>query len=290
MDDVNEQSVAKLNKVLSRKHTIAILEQLSKGLKVNINTLKELGTERRTLYYILKELRENGLVIKKGNQYTLSILGFFVYNAENELIKWLENKNEIKLLNEYMNNSEMFKVTNALLKSLENIIGISKFEPVRIYTDWYSLVESLIGAIKTAKESIDMASRYIDASVLRAMLEAAKRGVTIKLITDSTFSAIRAKYYLALVSNEENKVIVKQLFTLKNVSVKTTHVPYSFIIIDQDQIGIEIPEVSDEKSFLLGLQLKSPTIAEKMSVMMKKIYANAVQDSVIYTMLQEVNS
>ncbi|MGC8661446.1 MAG: phospholipase D-like domain-containing protein [Nitrososphaeria archaeon] len=288
MEKVDSSLVIRLNRILSSEYSIALLEELSRGLKVDDETIKKLGIERRTIYYILKEFRENGLVIKKGNRYMLSLLGFFVYNVENELTRWLKNRNEITLLNEYIGNSETFKVTNTLLKSLENIIGISKFEPVKVYTEWYSLVESLMARISTAEESVELASRYIDSNVLKAMLDAARRGIAIRMITDSAYSAARAKYYLALISNEENKAIAKQLFTLKNVSVKTTNVPYSFIIVDQEDVGIEIPDIFGEKNFLLGIQFKSPVIAEKVSTIMEKMYENAKQDSIIYALLQEV--
>lgn len=288
MEKVDSSLVIRLNRILSSEYSIAILEELSRGLKVDNETLKKLGIERRTIYYILKEFRENGLVIKKGNRYTLSLLGFFVYNVENELTRWLKNRNEIMLLNEYIGNSDTFKVTNTLLKSLENIIGISKFEPVKVYTEWYNLVESLMARISTAEESVELASRYIDSNILKALLDAARRGIVIRMVTDNAYSAARAKYYLALISNEENKAIAKQLFTLKNVSVKTTNVPYSFIIVDKEDVGIEIPDIFGEKNFLLGIQFKSPVIAEKVSAIMEKMYDNAKQDSIIYALLQEV--
>ena len=277
----------KLNRILSTEHSIILLEELSQGLRVDNEILKKLGIERRTLYYILKEFRENGLIIKKGNKYSLSLLGFFVYNVENELMRWLKNKDEVKLLNEYIDSSETFKVTNALLKSLENIVGISKFEPVRVYTEWYSLIESLTERIKVAKESVKLASRYIDSNVLRALLEAAKRGVSVKMITDRTDTTSRAKYYLALISNEENKTVAKQLFTLRNVSAKTANVPYSFIIVDEEDVGIEIPDIFGEKRFLLGMQFKSPIIAERMSSILENMYERAEQDRIIHTLIQE---
>ncbi|MGC8557647.1 MAG: phospholipase D-like domain-containing protein [Nitrososphaeria archaeon] len=279
--------IVKLNRILSTEHSIILLEELSQGLRVDNEILKKLGIERRTLYYILKEFRENGLIIKKGNRYSLSLLGFFVYNVENELMRWLKNKDEVKLLNEYIDSSETFKVTNALLKSLENIVGISKFEPVRVYTEWYSLIESLTERIKVAKESVKLASRYIDSNVLRALLEAAKRGVSVKMITDRTDTTSRAKYYLALISNEENKTVAKQLFTLRNVSAKTANVPYSFIIVDEEDVGIEIPDIFGEKSFLLGMQFKSPIIAERMSSILENMYERAEQDRIIHTLIQE---
>jgi len=279
--------IVKLNRILSTEHSIILLEELSQGLRVDNEILKKLGIERRTLYYILKEFRENGLIIKKGNKYSLSLLGFFVYNVENELMRWLKNKDEVKLLNEYIDSSETFKVTNALLKSLENIVGISKFEPVRVYTEWYSLIESLTERIKVAKESVKLASRYIDSNVLRALLEAAKRGVSVKMITDRTDTTSRAKYYLALISNEENKTVAKQLFTLRNVSAKTANVPYSFIIVDEEDVGIEIPDIFGEKRFLLGMQFKSPIIAERMSSILENMYERAEQDRIIHTLIQE---
>jgi predicted transcriptional regulator len=288
LDKVDSSLITKLNRILSTEHSITLLEELSQGLKVDNEVLKKLGIERRTLYYILKEFRENGLIIKKGNRYSLSLLGFFVYNVENELMRWLKNKDEVKLLNEYIDSSETFKVTNALLKSLENIVGISKFEPVRVYTEWYSLIESLTERIKVAKESVKLASRYIDSNVLRALLEAARRGVSVKMITDKTDTTSRAKYYLALISNEENKTVAKQLFTLRNVSAKTANVPYSFIIVDEEDVGIEIPDIFGEKSFLLGMQFKSPIIAERMSSILENMYERAEQDRIIHTLIQEV--
>jgi len=288
LNKVNSSLIIRLNRILSSEYSITLLEELSQGLKVDNEILKKLGIERRTLYYILKEFRENGLIIKKGNRYSLSLLGFFVYNVENELMRWLKNKDEVKLLNEYIDSSETFKVTNALLKSLENIIGISKFEPVRVYTEWYSLIESLTERIKVAKESVKLASRYIDSNVLKALLEAAKRGVSVKMITDRTDTTSRAKYYLALISNEENKTVAKQLFTLRNVSAKTANVPYSFIIVDEEDVGIEIPDIFGEKSFLLGMQFKSPIIAERMSSILENMYERAEQDRIIHTLIQEV--
>lgn len=288
LDKVDSSLIIRLNRILSTEHSVTLLEELSQGLKVDNELLKKLGIERRTLYYILKEFRENGLIIKKGNRFSLSLLGFFVYNVENELMRWLKNKDEVKLLNEYIDSSESFKVTNALLKSLENIVGISKFEPVRVYTEWYSLIESLTERIKAAKESVKLASRYIDSNVLRALLEAAKRGVGIKMITDRADTTSRAKYYLALISNEENKTVAKQLFTLRNVSAKTANVPYSFIIVDEEDVGIEIPGIFGEKSFLLGMQFKSPIIAERMSLILENMYERAEQDRIIQTLLQEV--
>jgi len=288
LDKVDSSLIIRLNRILSSEYSITLLEELSQGLKVDNEILKKLGIERRTLYYILKEFRENGLIIKKGNRYSLSLLGFFVYNVENELMRWLKNKDEVKLLNEYIDSSETFKVTNALLKSLENIIGISKFEPVRVYTEWYSLIESLTERIKVAKESVKLASRYIDSNVLKALLEAAKRGVSVKMITDRTDTTSRAKYYLALISNEENKTVAKQLFTLRNVSAKTANVPYSFIIVDEEDVGIEIPDIFGEKSFLLGMQFKSPIIAERMSSILENMYERAEQDRIIHTLIQEV--
>lgn len=288
LNKVDSSLIIRLNRILSSEYSITLLEELSQGLKVDNEILKKLGIERRTLYYILKEFRENGLIIKKGNRYSLSLLGFFVYNVENELMRWLKNKDEVKLLNEYIDSSETFKVTNALLKSLENIIGISKFEPVRVYTEWYSLIESLTERIKVAKESVKLASRYIDSNVLKALLEAAKRGVSVKMITDRTDTTSRAKYYLALISNEENKTVAKQLFTLRNVSAKTANVPYSFIIVDEEDVGIEIPDIFGEKSFLLGMQFKSPIIAERMSSILENMYERAEQDRIIHTLIQEV--
>ena len=288
LNKVDSSLIIRLNRILSSEYSITLLEELSQGLKVDNEILKKLGIERRTLYYILKEFRENGLIIKKGNRYSLSLLGFFVYNVENELMRWLKNKDEVKLLNEYIDSSETFKVTNALLKSLENIIGISKFEPVRVYTEWYSLIESLTERIKVAKESVKLASRYIDSNVLKALLEAAKRGVSVKMITDRTDITSRAKYYLALISNEENKTVAKQLFTLRNVSAKTANVPYSFIIVDEEDVGIEIPDIFGEKSFLLGMQFKSPIIAERMSSILENMYERAEQDRIIHTLIQEV--
>jgi len=288
MDKIDGSLLAGLNRILSSEYSVAVLEELSRGLTVNDEILKKLGIERRTLYYILKNFRENGLVVKKGNRYMLSILGFFVYNVENELIKWLRNKKEIERINEYINSSETFKVTNALLKSLEKVIGVSSLEPVKVHVEYVTLTESLIEAINSSREYVKLVSRYIDINVLKALLEAAKRGVTVWLVTNKVYSSVRAKYYLALFTNMEVKHVARELFTLKNVMVRTAAVPYSFVVVDEDQVGIEVPDVFSERDFVLGIQFRSPLVAEKMAAIADKIYQNAEQDKIIYSLLNEV--
>ena len=290
MDEADGSLLAGLNRILSSEHSVKVLEELSQGLTVNDEILKKLGIERRTLYYILKNFRENGLIVKKGNRYMLSILGYFVYSVENELIKWLRNKKDIERINEYINSSETFKITNALLKSLEKIIGVSSLEPVRVHVEYVTLVESLIEAINSSREYVKLISRYIDINVLKALLEAAKRGVTIWLVTNKAYSSVRAKYYLALFTNMEIKHVARELFTLKNVMVRTAVVPYSFAVVDEDQVGIEIPDVFGEKDFVLGIQFRSPSIAEKMAAIADKIYQNAEQDKIIYSLLNEAEA
>ena len=282
-----ELSLAELNKIMSSIYSYELLNELSKGLRVNEESLKRLNIKKRTLYQVLKKMRDLGIVNKKGSLYYLTIFGLFLLSVERELLNWLSHRDEIRQLSVYLSESYSFKLTNELLKNIENIVGVSNFEPVKIYTEWESLVSSLADRISGAEYEVKLMSRYIDVRVLSAMYETAKRGVPVYLITNKTNVRERIKQYLSLISNENLKALALKLFSLPNVFVRSSEVPYSAVIIDSEDVGLEVPN-SKDGTFMLGLQFKSPTLASKLASFFNGIFDSAESDKVIFSLLQEV--
>ncbi len=281
-----EERLRRVYRTLASKNAIALLRELSKGLKIDDSALNRLNMNKRTAYYLLKEMKEEGLVIKKGSVYTLSLLGSFILGVQEEMHSFIRNEEAVTQLNELLFSSNVFTVTNELLKSLENIVGISNLEPIKIYTEWDQLVHSLVPRLKNARNSINLASRYLNSEVLWALLEAANRGVVVKILGNSSNQADRAKFYLAINLNEEVKKVAKFLYSLPNVQVRIAPLNYSYIVIDQEDVGIEVPSPLND-SFLFGVQFKSPVLAERMNRVYQEIFSKAQVDSVIISLLQE---
>ncbi|MGC8568622.1 MAG: phospholipase D-like domain-containing protein [Nitrososphaeria archaeon] len=246
-----------------------------------------LKIRRRTLYKVLKEMRDAGLVTKKNRTYQLTVFGLFVLNMEREILNWLSHNEEVSELSNYLYDAYSFKLANELLKNIERIVGVSNLEPIKVYTDWESLIGSLITRLESAKYEVKLASRYIDTRVIKALYEIARKGVPIYIITNKENDPERVKQYLGLLSNEELKALATKFYSLPNVNVRSNYVPYSFIIIDVEDVGVEVID-SSRKSFIFGVRFKSPIIASKLSEHFNRIYELAESDRVIESLKREV--
>ncbi|MGC9208957.1 MAG: phospholipase D-like domain-containing protein [Nitrososphaeria archaeon] len=282
-----KNGLTELNRLLSTSYSYKILESLSSGIRVSREMAASLKMRRRTLYKVLKEMRDAGLVTKKNRTYQLTVFGLFVLNMEREILNWLSHNEEVSELSNYLYDAYFFKLANELLKNIERIVGVSNLEPIKVYTDWESLIGSLITRLESAKYEVKLASRYIDMRVIKALYEIAKKGVPIYIITNKENDPERVKQYLGLLSNEELKALATKFYSLPNVNVRSNYVPYSFIIIDVEDVGVEVID-SLRKSFIFGVRFKSPIIASKLSEHFNRIYELAESDRVIESLKEEV--
>ena len=74
--------------------------------------------------------------------------------------------------------------------------------------------------------------------------------------------------------------VFKELTTHPNVALCETVVPYSFLVIDDLVVGLEIVNPEDPYSFFFGLKFKNEGLAKKLRSHFEALAGNAEKDTI----------
>lgn len=275
---MEEDKIYIVQKALSKKSNYKLFKALYNGVDASESSLKSLGLQRRTFYYALRELNDIGIAVKKDGKYYLSPFGYFLYSMQDKLRQWFLKENEIKGITKLLNKNNEDELSYTLLKDLEEMVGLSNFEPVKVYIDWKSLTTDL-SILVNAKKSVKIATRYSDPIILKYLKDIVKKDVQIKIVSDRKAVAVRLANlsYLAL----DNTLLetLNYLLSSPNLQIKVSNVQFSFIIVDKEEIGVEIPDPFDSAP-LVAFRFKSPTVAERLDNVFEKLFEKGEEDPI----------
>ncbi|MFP3224893.1 MAG: hypothetical protein RXR30_03750 [Nitrososphaeria archaeon] len=275
---MEEDKIYIVQKALSKRSNYKLFKALYNGVDASESSLKSLGLQRRTFYYALRELNDIGIAVKKDGKYYLSPFGYFLYSMQDKLRQWFLKENEIKGITKLLNKNNEDELSYTLLKDLEEMVGLSNFEPVKVYIDWKSLTTDL-SILVNAKKSVKIATRYSDPIILKYLKDIVKKDVQIKIVSDRKAVAVRLANlsYLAL----DNTLLetLNYLLSSPNLQIKVSNVQFSFIIVDKEEIGVEIPDPFDSAP-LVAFRFKSPTVAERLDNVFEKLFEKGEEDPI----------
>ncbi|MFP3304259.1 MAG: hypothetical protein RXO34_02610 [Nitrososphaeria archaeon] len=275
---MEEDKIYIVQKALSKRSNYKLFKALYNGVDASESSLKSLGLQRRTFYYALRELNDIGIAVKKDGKYYLSPFGYFLYSMQDKLRQWFLKENEIKGITKLLNKNNEDELSYTLLKDLEEMVGLSNFEPVKVYIDWNSLTTDL-SILINAKKVVKIATRYSDPIILKYLKDIVKKDVQIKIVSDRKAVAVRLANlsYLAL----DNTLLetLNYLLSSPNLQIKVSNVQFSFIIVDKEEIGVEIPDPFDSAP-LVAFRFKSPTVAERLDNVFEKLFEKGEEDPI----------
>jgi predicted transcriptional regulator len=275
---MEEDKIYIVQKALSKRSNYKLFKALYNGVDASESSLKSLGLQRRTFYYALRELNDIGIAVKKDGKYYLSPFGYFLYSMQDKLRQWFLKENEIKGITKLLNKNNEDELSYTLLKDLEEMVGLSNFEPVKVYIDWKSLTTDL-SILINAKKVVKIATRYSDPIILKYLKDIVKKDVQIKIVSDRKAVAVRLANlsYLAL----DNTLLetLNYLLSSPNLQIKVSNVQFSFIIVDKEEIGVEIPDPFDSAP-LVAFRFKSPTVAERLDNVFEKLFEKGEEDPI----------
>jgi len=278
----------KIYKILSKKNNIILFNALYYGIEASRESYKKLGINRRSFYYSLKELKENSMVTKIDGKYVLTRFGYFIYSIQEKMNMWIEKDKEISELTQLLSNNNGEELSFLLLKDLEEIVGLSNFEPVKVYTEWSSLASDLALLVK-AKKSIKIATRYSEPVIVNYLYEAIRNNVKVEAISDKRVVGLRVSTLTFMNSNNTIILLLKEMLKNPNLKMKAAEVPFSFIIVDKEEVGIEIPNSFGENDLLVAFRFKSPTLAGKLNNIFQRLLENSEKDPIYDLILKEVD-
>jgi predicted transcriptional regulator len=275
---MEEDKIYIVQKALSKRSNYKLFKALYNGVDASESSLKSLGLQRRTFYYALRELNDIGIAVKKDGKYYLSPFGYFLYSMQDKLRQWFLKENEIKGITKLLNKNNEDELSYTLLKDLEEMVGLSNFEPVKVYIDWKSLTTDL-SALVNAKKVVKIATRYSDPIILKYLKDIVKKDVQIKIVSDRKAVAVRLANLSYLSLDNTLLETLNYLFSSPNLQIKVSNVQFSFIIVDKKEIGVEIPDPFDSAP-LVAFRFKSPTVAERLDNVFEKLFEKGEEDPI----------
>jgi hypothetical protein len=197
-------------------------------------------------------------------------------------------KNNLEVINELKKNREadsknkMSSIfSGELMSDLEESTGVANLQAVRFFSTWNELSSHVALKVETMKSELYVASRYVDFRTADSALRAAKRGCKVNLL-HSNRNGLSTKLQLMgnLMAHPKALSVFKELTTHPNVILGEATVPYSFLVIDNYEVGIEIVNPENPYSFFFGLEFENPDLAQKLISHYVEISRHAEADSI----------
>jgi hypothetical protein len=157
------------------------------------------------------------------------------------------------------------RISREVLKDLESRFGLSGLKPVRLFRSWDDLSAEVADSIDKMRSEMYVASKYVDFRTAEVALRSASRGCKINIVNSSSAGlSTRLMVLSNMAENPKTFEVYHGLAGNSNVSMRVADIPFSFIVIDALDVGIEIVDPLDSQSFFAGVHFRSPSLASRM--------------------------
>lgn len=291
-DQQTEKNSLKLLSVLSRRDNMAIFisAAVTQGLNADLSTPQHLGIGKKTYYMRLKQLITAGLIRKSDGAYVHTTLGTVVYQKYFELMNQIRNVKHFKMIDALKSSKDF---TNDDIKSFvdklvsENTsLMDSSYSDLHVDICWKyeEMVSAIIQRIELCRNEILLASKYTNELIINSMLHKVRAGIKARVITDKSL----VKKFFDLdqqnMSNMKDKnalernIVVGNPWYPGNVNRRITDLPFSMIILDGKEVGIELIHANDPKTFHGVIFIRNQKIANIMISYYEKVWESSLDD------------
>jgi predicted transcriptional regulator len=256
--------------ILSKKDALTIFLLAKDGLKAETNTPEKVGLTRKQYYTRLKQLVDTGLIDKSGDAYVHTTLGVLIH--QNHLIGLLDHVRNVKQMKmiDALKRAGQFSendISNFVGKISGKSLASSVVPHVQILTSYEDMVSVFIERIQFAKKEVFLATRFLNELIVNNILLKVKAGLNVKVVADSKllkeYMSQSATKLQMLDKNfiERANVAMNPYYPTSEINRRVTDVPFSFVIFDQKEVGIELVNSHNPDQFSGALLIKDETVA-----------------------------
>ena len=284
-----EAKVRDIHSALSNSDSLRIFNLAAEGIDASTSVLEKHQFTKKRYYGRLKELVDLGLVFKNEGEYKQTALGKMIFDSQvKSLEQILVKRKNLEAISEMKRRAgnEPGKDTSSMLSQeflgdLEESTGVANLQPTRFFGTWNELSSYVAVRIDTLKSELYSATRYVDFRTADSALNAAKRGCKIHLL-HSNRNGLSTKLQLMgnLMAHPKALSVFKELSSNPNILVAEATVPYSFLVVDSSEVGIEIVNPEDPYSFFFGLVFANADLGAKLISHYDEISKHAERDTI----------
>lgn len=241
------RKVKEVLSLLSKEGTIKILRESGSKLTSRRDTPSSLGLSRRQYYTRLRDLKRLGMVRKEGEGYIRTENGEKIYSF---IKQFLGSGNGW--------GAELADFSpDGMRKTRSTQKGSALLDVIVNYKDLANRVTEII---KNSEDQFRLASNYMDARVIKAILEAEDK-VNVKLLTRKFKIERSVEVFKSIYSPTQLK---KAIEISKNQAKIVPKLPFSFITSDKEIVAMEVPDPFRVDQFSMAVVIKNETMNENL--------------------------
>lgn len=249
--------------LLSKEGTIKILKESGSKLVSRRDTPSSLGLSRRQYYTRLRDLKRLGMVRKEGEGYIRTENGEKIYSFIKQFLGsgngWGTELADFSL--------------DGMLKTRSTQKGSALLDVIVNYKD---LANKVTEIIKNSEDQFRLASNYMDARVIKAILEAEDK-VNVKLLTRKFKIERSIELFKSIYSPTQLK---KAIEISKNQAKIVPKLPFSFITSDKEIVAMEVPDPFKVDQFSMAVVIKNETMNENLRNLFDDLFEMANELSI----------
>ncbi len=303
-DQTTVKNSLKLLSVLSRRDNLAIFMSAAaeKGLNADLTTPQQLGIAKKTYYTRLKQLITAGLVRKSKGTYVHTTLGSIVYQKHLELMHQIRNIKHFRMIDALKSSKEFSDedIKGFVGKLLSENISSMQYSDNNIHVDiiwkYEDMVSAIIQRIELCKDEILLASKYTNELIINSMLLKVQAGIKAKVISDkSLVRKFFEQFQQSMVGIKdkntlERSTVVGNPWYPGNIDRRATDLPFSMIVLDRKEVGIELIHANDPKTFNGVIFVRDEKIANLMTSYYHKIWESSSSSDDLSYVASEVST
>ncbi|MGC2428198.1 MAG: hypothetical protein WA421_14260 [Nitrososphaeraceae archaeon] len=288
-DQATVKNSLELLSVLSRRDNLTIFMSAAddKGINADLSTHQHLGIPKKTYYTRLRQLITAGLVRKSEGTYIHTTLGSIVYQKHFELMHQIRNIKHFRMIDALKSSKEFTDediktfVGKLVTDNISSTYSSNNNNHVDIMWKYEEMVSAILQRIELCRDEILLASKYTNELIINSMLHKVRAGIKVKVITDKP---LVRKFFEQF---QENMAGIKDKNTLErrnvvgnpwypgNIERRAADLPFSIIILDHKEVGIELIHANDPKTFNGVIFVRDENIANIMTRYYQKIWESS---------------
>ncbi|MEM2759343.1 MAG: hypothetical protein QXU32_00150 [Nitrososphaerales archaeon] len=272
--------------ILSKKDALSIFLLAKDGLKAETDTPQKIGLTRKQYYTRLKQLVDVGLIDKSGDMYIHTTLGTFVHTQHLiGLLEQVRNAKQLKMVDTLKQTKQFSEdeIANFVSKLTGSSLAINTSTKIEIIWTYEDMVSAIVERAEFCKNEILLATRFMNEIIINNILRKAKSGVNVKVLADVSL----VKQYVEMENRrlmmidkhrDERMTVATNPWYPGSVSRRLTKIPFSMIMFDGQEVGVELIDWNNPRSFNSVIFIKNENTCSLMSNFYQKLWSNASDD------------
>ena len=305
-DQTTVKNSLELLSVLSRRDNLTIFMSAAenKGLNADLSTHQHLGIPKKTYYTRLRQLIAAGLVRKSEGTYIHTTLGSIVYQKHSELMHQMRNIKHFRMIDALKSSKEFTdediknfvgKLVSDNISSINSSNNNNNNNRIDIIWKYEEMVSSIVQRIELCTDEILLASKYTNELIINSMLHKVRAGIKAKVMADKLLVRKFFEQFpedIAKLKDKntlERRNVVGNPWYPGNIDRRAADLPFSIIILDHKEVGIELIDAKDPKTFSGAIFVRDENIANIMTSYYQKIWESSTTQEDLSYMASEAS-